>query len=280
MSASKPVAKRPRVMNPQVSPVTRTESVDLSASTVEGKDLHIATTPVPEGAMKAPAKTHPKGHKVRKISEIWQMMDASNPYLRLTDTLALNDVWVQPVSCVPAKGTFVSVAFIEIVNAPHIRFRNCEHQMSTDDLLKILYLNECVQWDMQEEEHIAYDKWFDSKCAACIKEKGADEGCKQSTICNFILTEDPEFPTFYPALLKSRFGMFFRKSCIHTYQNDVDEVKEKLINPSMVKNCAIKGTFEYVWEARLILLPDKWFSTSQASFVKMDDGEMPESQAI
>ena len=133
---------------------------------------------------------------------------------------------------------------------------------------------------VQEEEHIAYDKWFDSKCAACIKEKGADEGCKQSTICNFILTEDPEFPTFYPALLKSRFGMFFRKSCIHTYQNDVDEVKEKLINPSMVKNCAIKGTFEYVWEARLILLPDKWFSTSQASFVKMDDGEMPESQAI
>ena len=258
MSALKPPMKQPRTLNQ--SQVTRTESVDLqtslgtSSAAEEERNPHTSSQP-----SKTNLPSHPKGHKVKLLSEVWKTMD-SQSFLHLTDSQTLGDVWVQPVGVEPSTGAYVTVHFKQIVFGYHIKSRIASSKMSSDDLLKMLYLNDCLQWDMQGLIRLGFDDWLNEKSAACVKVKGLDEGSNRAKLCNFIITEDRDF-TFYPQFLKNCCGLFFRKICCHSYKTPVGEHDDKLDNPSMIKCCATRGKFEYVLEARVFPLPDKWFST-------------------
>ena len=193
----------------------------------------------------------------------------------LTDTLTLGDVWVQPTCCVPDRGPIAIVTMKQIVAAPHIKCRDVTTKMSSDDLLRLLYLNMKMQWALQGLTDTEYEEWINEKTAACVKVKGIDESSNRAKLCNYILTEDKDF-TFYPAFLHNNFGIFFRKVCYHSYKTGKkDELK--LLNPSMMKCCAARSKFEYVLEARVFMLPDNWFS-SQLEKMEDDTEEVPESQ--
>ena len=269
MSVSKPLLKKPR-MEATPATLTRSESKNL-ADTMEEEKSHPtfarpSTTPIESKTgttNQTPA--HPKGHKVRTLAEVWKNMDQQT-FLHLSDTLTLGDVWVQPTSVEPLSGAYANVTFRQMVAAPHIKYRDAISRMSTDDLLKILYLNETIQWDMQGVEHIPFEDWVNEKTAACVKVKGVDEGTNRAKLCNFLITEDKEF-TFYPTFLRGNFGIFFRKICYHSYKSD--NKGSKLVNPSMIKCCETRGKFEYVLEARIFPLPTGWF-----------DEEVPASQAL
>ena len=249
----------------------------------EGRNRRIPSRPTSSMGSSAGEKTnqtprHPKGHKVRELSEVWESMD-SQDFLHLSDTLTLMDVWVQPSSVEEAKGAFANVTFKEMVAGPHIKHRFATCKMSLDDLTKMLYLNDCIQWDMQNLGHMEYDDWLNEKTAACVKVKGMEVGSNRAKLCNFILTEDRTF-TFYPPCLHLRFGIFFRKTCYHSYKA-VGETT-KMVNPSMIKCCATKGSFEYILEARIFPLPDEWFdvSNSAAAATAAAAEEFPESQPL
>ena len=259
MHVSSPVAKQPRTAKtPALSPLRRSESVNLSNSNTlddmgEEKSrrtaatLH-ATTSSPNLSQDQTTR-HPRGHKVKTLDEIWKAMD-SQDFLRLTDTLALNDVWVQPVAVEEyGKGAVATVRFREIVDAPHIKAREVDCTFMLDDLLKMLYLNDCLQWDMQNEERPSYDDWLKEKSAACVRAKGIDTD--RVKLCSFIINEDERF-SFFPEILHGRYGIFFRKICYHSYRSDD---KTKFVNPAMIKCKAAKGSFEYIIEARVFPLP-------------------------
>ena len=177
--------------------------------------------------------------------------------MRVVDTLMLSDVWVQPMRVIPEKGTIANVEFREMIYARHIKFRNVVSKIATDDLLKMLYLADCLIWDLSDVAHLTFDEWLNEKVANCVRNKGVDEANDRSKLCNYVLTEEKEF-TLFPVLLKGKYGIFFRKICVHSYK-DEDEGSRKLINPSMIKCKAARSDFEYILEARLLPLPDQWY---------------------
>lgn len=258
MSALKP-AKQPRLMG---------QNQVKATTTLEEKDLHTATTPSPETeAAKTP--NHPKGHKVRELEEIWKTMDASS-FLHLTDTATLNDVWVQPKSVEPTTGMYATVHFVQIVAAPHIKYREAATKMAVEDLLKMLYLNDCLQCDVQSQPRLGYDEWLAEKTATFIKKHGVDDSTNKAKLCQFVITEDPDY-SFYPQCFKNSMGVFFRKICYHSYKSEGNNLS-KIINPSMMKCCASRGKFEYMLEARFFPLPDEWW--------KSEDETVPSTQPL
>lgn len=287
MSVLKPVMKQARTpRNPGPSTLVRCPSVDMSQMGEMSQEeersrligsLRTSSTAVPTTQT---LEKHPKSHKVRELAEIWKTMD-SQDFLHLTDTLTLGDVWVQPVAVAPAKGAYAMVTFKQMVLAPHIKFRTADCKMSLDDVMKMLYLNDCLQFDMRNIERLSYDDWVKEKSSLCVKAKGMEEGSNRAKLCNFIITEDREF-TFYPSYLHGRFGIFFRKTYYHSYKCGDDMVK--MVNPSMIKCQSVKGNFEYILEARIIPLPDEWFdlatpaATSKVDRCDPDPIEMPPSQ--
>ena len=271
MSVLKPAAKRPNVVNADPSTLTRTtRSLDLTAvaptSHAEEKDHPTSSRPS-EASKSAP--THPKGHKVRQLTDVWKTVDSQN-FLHLSDILTLSDFWVQPTDAESAGGSFVTVYWKQIVAAPHIKQRDANCKMSSDDLLKMLYLNDTICAELNQTDHLSYDDWLNDKSAACVKAKGIDEGSDRAKLCHFIMTEDPTF-TFYP--LEGRFGIFFRKICYHSYKVDDKSGKPKLMNPSMIKCCATRGKFEYILEARIFPLPREWYTSDLVT-------DVPETQPM
>ena len=255
----------PQTKTGAILPESPVENVPLTA-TQSSTDL-----PGSENKTKsAPAQTHPRGHKVYQLDKVWETMDQQS-FLHLTDTLTLGDVWVQPVSVTPMNAAYANVAFKEIVLAPHIKQRTAETKMSADDLIKMLYLSECLQWYMQGVEALPFDDWLNDKSAACVKVKGMEVGSNRALLCNFIITEDREF-TFYPPLLKGNFGIFFRKICYHSYKTTGEG--EKLSYPGMIKCCATRGKFEYILEARIIPLPVGWFDVDVTPTQPMEGGPL------
>ena len=269
MSVSKPqpqpVNKKPRIVgNASQANLLRTESVDLGEF-VAAASVPPSTSPLstekPETARKmATTSAHPKGHKVRELSDVWKNMDAQD-FLHLSDTLTLGDVWFQPTGVVGDRGAIANVKMLQIVDAPHIKKRETTCKMSTDDILKVLYLNDTLQLEMQGLDRISFEEWLNEKSAGCVKNKGIEEGSNRAKLCEYILNEDKEF-TFYPRYLKGKFGIFFRKICYHSYKTE-EKMESKMINPSMIKCCATKGKFEYILEARIIPLPENWFSVEE-----------------
>ena len=271
MSQLKPPMKQARAADQTA--VTRTESVAILQDSVEEERNRRIGSALPLTA-KTDANAHPKGHRVKTCSEVWKSMD-SQSFLHLGDTNTLSDVWVMPIAVEPSSSLYVTVTFLEIILAYHVKYREATSKMSTDDLLKILYLNDCLQWDMQGVMRLGYDEWIAEKTASFIKRHGVDDSTNRGKLCHFIVAEDKEF-TFYPSFLKSVNGVFFRKVCVHTYRDTDGEMKKaKISNPSMVKCCASRGKFEYIYEARLIPLPDNWFTDRAPS-----EKEIPESQEL
>lgn len=289
MSLSKPVAKQARTM--KTPALQRTESVleipmpameeernrRIPATRREATDSLSTTMTTMTKENQTPK--HPRGHKVRALSEVWSTMD-SQDFLHLSDTFVLSDVWVYPTGVVSSKGEYATVSFKQIVAAPHIKFRDTTSKMSLDDLIKMLYLNDCIQADLQNVERISFDDWLKEKSSVCVKMKGMDEGSDRAKLCHFIITEDRDF-TFYPAFLNNASGIFFRKICYHSYPTDDDDKgKIKIENPSMIKCKGAKGKFEYIIEARVFPLPMLWFDTAKTIADKQHDDtlEVPESQ--
>ena len=275
MSGSKPT-KQARTTTQ--SAVTRTESVvDLTdfVQPQEGSDpLTTSQLPTSSTMRKTATPPHPRGHKVRELKEVWDTMD-SQAFLHLTDTITLSDVWVQPKTVEPSTGMYTSVTFIQIVLAPHIKRREAVCKMAVDDLLQMLFLNDCILQRAKGLTTFSFDDWLAEKTAAFVKKCGVSDSTNRAKLCNYILTEDKDF-TFYPAFLHNNFGIFFRKVCYHSYKTGKkDELK--LLNPSMMKCCAARSKFEYVLEARVFMLPDNWFS-SQLEKMEDDTEEVPESQ--
>lgn len=282
MSTSRqPPMKVPRLQGV----VTRTESVPLEqVIKVEGKDPHTATPQTSSATsmtkkmneMKTEMEHHPKGHKTRDLDEIWNVMDKQD-FLRLTDTLTLNDVWVQPISVEAQKGMYASVTFKEIVCGSHIKYRTSTHKMSVDDLLNMLYLSDCLHNDMRGFMRMEFGDWLNEKTANCIKNKGIDEGSNRAKLCNYIITEDREF-SFYPSITHGSFGLFFRKICCHSYQSKDDN---KLNNPAIIKCSSTKSSFEYLIEGRLLAIPDDWYTKANPlEFSMVDRGSMDDTSNL
>lgn len=292
MSVLKPAQKKPNVSNPQnqdsahpQSFLTRAETVSLTPkpedTMEEEKDLLTTTSskqgrkiavpkPATESASER-ASSHPKGHKVHTLSEVWGSMD-TKAFYRPTDTLTLMDVWFQPMQAEFDRGDVANVTMNQFVIGPHIKYRSKVVKMSCEDLLKCLYLGETIQWQLQGVPKASYDVWLNEKSAACVRAKGISESTNHAKLVNFILTEDHSY-TFYPSCLKGLFGIFFRKICYHSYKDD-GEKKEKIWNPTMIKCCGAKS-FEYILEACIMPLPDNWLSDSST-----DLGDLPESQLL
>ena len=254
------------------SQVIRTESVGLLPQSTTAEERDHPTTSLPSDQQvtaRDQMVRHPKGHKVADLGTIWKAMD-SQQYLRVTDTLALSDVWVQPRSVQPGvSGSTVTVVMRQMVDAPHIKERTCTTKMSVEDLLKMLYLADSLQWTIQGPAKYSYDEWLAEKTAAFIKKGGVDKSSDRPGLCNFILTEDREF-SFYPQKLHN-VGVFVRKICYHSYKDEGKEKGEdKIVNPSMLKCSSARGTFDYMFEARLFPLPPEWWQGK----------ETPDTQAV
>ena len=131
---------------------------------------------------------HPKGHKSHDISEIWKSLD-SQPYLRLTDTAALMDVWVQPLSVESISSVTCNVTFVEIVLGQHMKYRTAQHKMSIDDICKVLYLSQCLNWDIEGQPRLTYDDWIADATTCFIKAHGVEESSNRAKLCDYLIND-------------------------------------------------------------------------------------------
>ena len=266
-------------------PLARAATVDQSKVSEE-RNRRIGALPIhpaPDSATlttnaPTPKKPrHPKGHIVRDLEETWESMNGKTEFLNLSDTIKLNDVWVQPMTVLSSKGTVAEVIFQEIVVAPHVKHREHTCKIALDDLARMLYMCDCLQWDIARVERSTFDEWVEAKTNKCVEVKGVDEASDRGKLCNFIMREDSDF-TFYPLALNNSCGIFFRKICYHSYPDKSGAIK--LDYPSMMK-CEAKSTkgssFEYVLEARLLVLPQNWIETVYPD-TAMESEEAPASQ--
>lgn len=270
MSVLKPVAKKAKTMGmseTKIAPSTVERS--LPTSSHEGA---LSTNPTEMKDASVQTESDSNGHKSRKLASIWALMD-SQPFLHLTDTLPLMDVWIQPTRVTRDRGSVAKCCVKQVVVAPHLKYRDAETKFSTDDITKLLYLNDKLQAMMQGLDALSFDDWLNEKSSLCVKEKGMEASNDRATLCDYIINEDPSF-SFYPLFLKGSMGFFFRKICYHSYKCEESETKVKLDNPSMIKCRSSKGKFEYVLEARLLPLPQGWFDTAS------EVAEVPESQPV
>lgn len=253
MSALRPTSKQPRLQGQTA--VKRTESVELSTRvTSVGSAPRTVSSQDPVTTSQDPTKkteNHPRGHKVKELSDVWKTMDQQT-YLRLTDTLLLGDVWVQPKSILDDG----QVVFVEVVFAPNIKFREVTKKISSEDLLQMLYLNDSIQADMDGVPRLEFDVWVSEKTREMIKAHGVDDATNKAKLANFILSEDETF-SFYPSCCHNTVSMFFRKTCYHSYKHPDNKTNPKIKNPCMVK-CPTRGKFEYIIEARPMVIPYEW----------------------
>ena len=291
MSALKPANKK-RIINPikkTMEPVVQ----KVVNCTEEKEKPHLIGTPQENVSLSQTTTTsrpqHPKGHKVRKLDEVWKLMD-SQSYLRLTDTIMLSDVWVQPLKVEADDGRTVSVEMIQLVDAPHIKMRETKTKMTVDDVLKMLYICDCICWSMKGMDRVSYEDWENFKASECAKVYECEGGVDMVQLCNFIINTDNDF-SFYPEAYKCNCGIFLRKICYHSYKTtNTKKDEEKMVNSSMMKCCSSRGNFEYVLQGRIFILPDGFISkTSVQKYserhpeVKSEMGldaenEFPESQ--
>lgn len=251
MSVLKPVNKQPRLPGAAAAQSTlkRTESVDLSTRAESAASARpTSSSQAPPAETEKKMDNHPKGHKVRELSEVWSTMDKQG-YLRLTDTLTLGDVWVQPKS-VNEEG----VTFLQIVFGPNIKCREAVTKMAPDDLLQMLYLNDTICADVDGHVKLGFDEWISEKTAAMIRVHGVDDATKRMKLANFILTEDETF-SFFPSACSNTVSIVFRKICCHSYKDASGAAKIK--NGMMVK-CPTRGKFEFMIEAKMIVTPPEW----------------------
>lgn len=253
MSVLKPVQKKQKTSEETLNPAMKVSPLDSAEERSHPTSSAQAEEKTTEKA------THPKGHHVKDLSEVWKTMDQQS-YLRVSDTLALNDVLVQPIGVHPENKSISSVDMIQMVEAPHIKFRRTTCKMSNDDLLRMLYLNDHLQWSMRGCACLSFEEWLNEKSAECIKMKGVEEGTDRGKLCNFIICDDKSF-SFYPIYLHLKFGVFFRKMCYHSYKDD-DKSERKMANPAMMKCNAMKSKFEYVLQARIVEIPEDWFDVA------------------
>ena len=168
MSTLKP-AKQARMMGQ--SQVKRSESVNLADHTRVGKVEEKTPDTSLESSTNGKDQAlpgHPKGHKSRDLSDVWKTMD-NQKFLRTTDTITLGDVWVQPISVEIGKGSYTTVKLLEIVTGVHIKTREAETMMAVDDLLKMLYLGDCLQADFQGLVRVEYDDWLSEKVGEFVR---------------------------------------------------------------------------------------------------------------
>ena len=184
----------------------------------------------------------------------------STPYLHITDTILLSDVWIMPTSVEHTTFKSAQCQVLEIVNAPHLKFRTAYTKMNLEDLARMLYLADTIQWSMRGIAETPYEEWLKMKKSSCVRRIGND-GTNLSDLCNYILSEDPDF-CLVPASLNNRIGFFFRKMCYHSYKALPGGCKRA--NPGFMK-CQTSQKFEYVIETRLIPLPEGLFENKRAT---------------
>ena len=197
---------------------------------------------------------HPKWHKQATLASVWATMD-SQSFLHLTDTLALSDVVVQPKSIASSTGSYTNVTFIQAVKARNWKLRVATCKMPIVDVIKMLYLCDCMYSKIQKTPAPTYEAWVKSKVSAFGAKYGMVEDANHCMLCQYILAEDPTF-SFYADCIGDC-GVFYRKICHHSYKNGKGETKIR--NPAMVKCKGSRGMIEYLIEAMILPLPDGYF---------------------
>lgn len=225
---------------PPMTPDSRKDGEEESASGQAGSPTSILTV------KRAPP--HPKGHRVRELKDIWAMMDAGE-YLRCTDTYALSDVWIQPVEFTPLNKSSMLVKFKEIVLGTHVKEREAQNKMYCEDILKMFYLADQYENEFGDRMTMTFENWQKSAVSAFVQCRGVDDVSDRAALCKFLF--DTKRVSFFPLCCSRNIQLFFRKTSCHSYKQSGMEKKKKK-NLSVIKCVGARGSFEYLWEARIV----------------------------
>lgn len=268
MSTSAPALKVRIINTPTADKATLVTAEEKShpTSSSEEKTRRIAIPPSENGI------------RTVNVEQVRSIFAAQN-FLRLCDTTLLADAWVQPISIDPTTTMYATVTFLVLLNGPKIQLFMMKTKLSLDDLLKMLYLNDCIQADFQGLVRLDFGGWLNEKTSAYVKVQGAENATNRSLLANYIVTQDKEF-SFYPSFMKNC-AMFFRKVSHHRY-TDKEGKSGDITNASMIEcTAAPRGKFNYVLEARCFPVPDKWWEyINEVTKKEAAELDVPETQPM
>ena len=259
IALSKLVGKGEGNARPIGSPLLQLQQLPMKTKATGEKTLAVATAreeDESEHRRGGPPK-HPKGHRVANVEELTRLLDKTS-YLALCDTMRFTDVWYQPaaVEVDTLRGTVVATTFRELVNGAHMRMRLVRKDVTTEDLLRMLYLSEVLA----KADTPDFETWV-IKCRAHFIEENGAASSSDAHLVNSMLTS--QLYSFLPDAFGGRYEIFFRKVTVHSYKDENGRMTRfEEPNPMMIRSIkSAKTGFEYNIEAKLVLVPEGWVYT-------------------
>ena len=150
----------------------------------------------------------------------------------------------------------MATTFRELVNGAHMSMRLVRKDVTTEDLLRMLYLSEVLA----KADTPDFETWV-IKCRAHFIEENGAASSSDAHLVNSMLTS--QLYSFLPDAFGGRYEIFFRKVTVHSYKDENGRMtKFEEPNPMMIRSIkSAKTGFEYNIEAKLVLVPEGWVYT-------------------
>lgn len=259
-----------------------TSRVPMETTTQDQKSALAPTPKMEEGGEdeQQGRSKHPKGHSVHTIASVLEFLD-KKPFLRVTDTATLNDVWVSPISCVPDPEMpgCVDLNCHLILEGTKIAAMLKTFTIYGTDLLKLLYLASCFECDFDGKVRLDFDMWLNEVMYQYGKEKGYESSRSHEYVALYLINNHKI--NFHPIPANPSITTFFRLSRMRSYpvpEDKKDFEITKHVNPWIIKCPAVPGKkrkFEYMIEGKLIWAPGLYGENGGE-----EEEEMPPTQVL
>ena len=211
-------------------------------------------------ARKKAPPPHPKGHKVRELRKVWEYMDGKQ-YLRFSDSMFAEDVWVQPISVTVSSPLIVNATFMYYVSGRHVSKKLSFSKVAADDILAMLYLASMQSDDIYRLNRVTFGQWMlDRQTDMANIQGNFDLAQNHAELARYLLAESG-IKFWQPIGNNPRVTVLFRKICCHSYKRLPGSSEPKVLNPNMMKMSApptAKKQFDFCIESRLFGVPEEW----------------------
>lgn len=245
----------------------KVQQTAMKRARVEGEKQSTLTTseesypPTTETPAVSEDKPKFNGKKVKSLSTvIAQTCDSS--FLKMTDTLNLNDVWFLPKKVGRTSSeNFLTVEFAIVVNGLSLVMVDHMFKISAEELLKMIYLSRKMRATFEQNPfpYNFFAEWKEKEFAYFTTSPDVVRGdSSPAAFAEYEFTKESfRLRQYNPQCC---ICSVFRKIYQHVYQNDVTggdaapTIYGCVENPNMVECSAYRGSYSYCIEIRMMYI--------------------------
>ena len=208
-----------------------------------------------------PSKKKFTGEKVKELSSVVTQVTESS-FLRVTDTFNLNDVWFLPKSVSRTSSeNYLSIELAVVINGTSLIMFDHWFKVPAEELMKMIYLCRKMRAaiEMTPFPYSDFQEWRTKEYQFFNVSPDVVRGDKsEAAFAEYEFTKENFHLRQYNPQCSMR--AVFRKSYRHIYRDDSGKasigIYGCLENPNMIECTAMRGTYSYCIEVRMMFIGD------------------------